>query len=214
MEPDPQPLPKKRIRWGLLVFLALVGLVLLGGVLVLAGLGSLMKGKAIAVKPDSTLVITLDRPLQEPQPDPIMTELFHARIYSVYDVVSALDRAATDDRIKSVLLDVGSFPSGFGKMQELRDAVARFKTSKKPVWAYFEFASNGGYYLCSAADKVYAPPSGNLLLNGLAEQQESWYRNARFWGRFFARIPNDLAALVGRRFIIASESNDGTRSAL
>ncbi|OYV99015.1 MAG: hypothetical protein B7X11_05650, partial [Acidobacteria bacterium 37-65-4] len=130
----------------------------------MAGLGALMKGKAVTVKADSTLVLVLDRPLQESQPDPLMTELFHAKIYCVYDVVSALDRVAKDDRIKSVLLDVSSFPAGLGKIQELREAVDRFKTSKKPVWAYFESAHTGGYYLASDADKIYAPPTADLLL--------------------------------------------------
>ena len=33
-----------------------------------------------------------------------------------------------------------------------------------------------------------------VLLNGLAEQQESWFRNRRFWGRFFdVHMPNLLA---------------------
>jgi|WetSurMetagenome_2_1015567.scaffolds.fasta_scaffold02414_11 protease IV len=167
-QPETPGQPRKGIRWGLLIFLALVGLLILGGVLIIAGMGALMKGKTVNIKPDSTLVLVLDRPLQEPQPDPFLTEFFHAKIYSVYDLTMALDRAAKDDRIKSLLLDVGSFPTGFAKMQELRDAIQRFKASKKPVWAYFEFASNGGYYLCSSADKVYAPPSANLLLNGLA----------------------------------------------
>jgi pimeloyl-ACP methyl ester carboxylesterase len=33
-----------------------------------------------------------------------------------------------------------------------------------------------------------------ILINGLAEQQESWFRNRRFWGRFFdVHMPNLLA---------------------
>jgi pimeloyl-ACP methyl ester carboxylesterase len=33
-----------------------------------------------------------------------------------------------------------------------------------------------------------------VLINGLAEQAESWYRNRRFWGRFFdLHLPNILA---------------------
>src|SRR5512135_214513 len=125
-QPETSGQPRKGIRWGLLIFLALVGLLLLGGVLIIAGMGTLMKGKTINIKPDSTLVLVLDRPIQEPQPDPFLTEFLHAKIYSTYDLISALDRAAKDDRIKSVLLDVGSFPSGFAKMQELRDAIVRF----------------------------------------------------------------------------------------
>lgn len=159
--------PKRRIRWGLLIALALIAAVILGGILIVAGLASLAGGKAVTVKPDSTLVITLDRPLQEPAPDPILTEFFQARIYSVYDLEHALDKAAQDDRIKSVLLEISSFPSGFGKIQELRDSVERFRKSGKPVYAYFEATGNGGYVLASAADTVAAPPSAMLMMSGL-----------------------------------------------
>lgn len=162
--------PPRRVRWGLLIVLAVVVILILGGILMIAGLAALTKGKTVAIKPSSTLVLALDRPMQESQPDPILTQFFHAKIYAVYDVESALDRAAKDDRIKSLLLDVGSFPSGFGKLQEIREAVERFRQSKKPVYAFFESAGNGGYYLACAADKVYAPPTADLMLTGLAAE--------------------------------------------
>ena len=42
--------------------------------------------------------------------------------------------------------------------------------------------------------RSYGRKHGLVLLNGLAEQPESWYRNARFWGRFFdVHAPNLLA---------------------
>jgi protease-4 len=166
-QPESAAHAPRRIRWGLLIVLLIVALFILGGVLLLAGLASLFKGQAVSVKPDSTLVLALDEPLQERQPDPLMTELFRVHICSVYDVTSALERAGKDDRIKSLLIDVGAFsPGGLGKGQEIRQAVDRFRQSKKPVYAYFEFASTGGYYQASAADKIYAPPTANLLLYG------------------------------------------------
>jgi pimeloyl-ACP methyl ester carboxylesterase len=45
--------------------------------------------------------------------------------------------------------------------------------------------------------KKYGRKRSLILLNGLAEQAESWYRNARFWGRFFdVHMPN-LTAYEG-----------------
>jgi abhydrolase domain-containing protein 6 len=42
--------------------------------------------------------------------------------------------------------------------------------------------------------KKYGRKTSLILLNGLAEQAETWYRNARFWGRFFdVHMPNLLA---------------------
>jgi pimeloyl-ACP methyl ester carboxylesterase len=42
--------------------------------------------------------------------------------------------------------------------------------------------------------KKYGRKHSLILINGLAEQAESWYRNARFWGRFFdVQMPNLMA---------------------
>lgn len=165
-EPVNVPAPR-RVRWGLIALLVVLSALVLGALLVAAGLSSLLKGPTAAVKPDSTLVVSFDRPLQELPPDPLLTQLFHAKVYSVYEVEEALQRAAKDDRIASVLVEVGSVPAGFGKFQEMRGALQRFKKSGKPVWAYFESAGNGGYYLAASADRVLAPPSGSLMLTGL-----------------------------------------------
>ena len=163
--------PGRRVRWGLLLVLALVCVLILGGILIVAGMASLMRGKTVSVKPDSTLVMSFKQPLRETPPDPFLTELFHANVYSVYQVTSALDKAAIDPRIKNVLIDLRGFSAGLGQIQDVREAVAGFrKKSHKQVWTYFEYAGNGGYYLASATDKIYAPPSAYLALTGLAAQ--------------------------------------------
>jgi pimeloyl-ACP methyl ester carboxylesterase len=42
--------------------------------------------------------------------------------------------------------------------------------------------------------RKYGRKHSLILINGLAEQPESWYRNARFWGRFFdVHMPNLMA---------------------
>ena len=42
--------------------------------------------------------------------------------------------------------------------------------------------------------KAYARRPPLVLVNGLAEQPESWFRNRRFWGRYFdVHAPNILA---------------------
>ncbi|MEO6656479.1 MAG: signal peptide peptidase SppA, partial [Pyrinomonadaceae bacterium] len=81
-----------------------------------------------------------------------------------------LRKAKIDNRIGAVMLDI-DFPGiGWGKADELRDAVKEFKTSGKPVYAYMEIGTNREYYLATAADKVYLPPSGDLYINGFAAE--------------------------------------------
>jgi len=169
--------PPRRRRWGLWIFLIVVVIVVFLGVMMAIGLASLMKGPTVEVMENSTLVIDLQLPMQEMPPDPVATELFKAKILTVYDLNLALQKAAKDTRIKSVLIKVGMTPAGFAKMQEFRSYLETFKKSKKPVWAYFEIAGNGGYYLASMTDKICAPPSSMLLLTGL-KAEIPFYRGA------------------------------------
>src|SRR5437764_5862767 len=45
--------------------------------------------------------------------------------------------------------------------------------------------------------KLYGRRPPLVLLNGLAEQQESWYRNRRFWGRYFEVLTPNILVYEG-----------------
>lgn len=85
-------------------------------------------------------------------------------------LLTQLRKAKVDNRIGAVMLDI-DFPGiGWGKADELRDAIADFKTSGKPVYAYMELGMNREYYIATAADKIFLPPSGDLYVNGFAAE--------------------------------------------
>src|SRR6185503_7906639 len=73
-----------------------------------------------------------------------------------------------DKRIKVVLLDINMSGVGWGKAEEIRDAITDFRSSGKQVYAYIEFGLNKEYYIATAADKIVVPPPGELFINGLA----------------------------------------------
>lgn len=91
-------------------------------------------------------------------------------------LVDAIDRAAGDPKVGGLLLEVGMMSdAGWGKVQELRDAVLRFRKSGKPSYAHLEFCTNKEYYLASAAAKVSATPASFIVLTGL-ETEVTFFR--------------------------------------
>lgn len=87
---------------------------------------------------------------------------------SILEIDSALRRAATDDSIDQLLIRPGALGIGYAKIQELRDAIQRFKSdSGKPVTCWMEATSNKEYYLATACDAIYMAPEGFFLVNGL-----------------------------------------------
>jgi protease IV len=115
----------------------------------------------------------------EPPPDPI-SALLTLRRNRLGDVVGALRRAASDDRVSALVAKVGGKPIGLARIQELRDAVAEFRAAGKITiaWAdsYGEFSpGNLPYYLATAFEQIYLQPSGDLGLTGIAIQT-TFYR--------------------------------------
>lgn len=106
---------------------------------------------------------------EEPRSD--FGSLFGGRQPSLHGVVEGLDRAAGDAEIRAVVLRIGPLSgTGWGKVQEIRDAVARFQKSSKPVHAYLEDAGSKEYYLATACSKIHAAPTAMLRVSGLAAQ--------------------------------------------
>src|SRR5512135_1026397 len=54
------------------------------------------------------------------------------------DVIDALDRAAKDDRVAGLVARIGEAPMGLAQVQDIRDAVIRFRKSGKPTFAWSE----------------------------------------------------------------------------
>ena len=95
---------------------------------------------------------------------------------TIEDIVLGLDAAAGDDRVKGVMLKVGRGPLNIAEAQEIRDAVAQFRASKKPVHAFAESFGEAGdgtvhYYLAASADRIFLQPSGDIAMMGFLLEQ-------------------------------------------
>ncbi|SDC96324.1 signal peptide peptidase SppA [Williamwhitmania taraxaci] len=86
------------------------------------------------------------------------------------EILSNIKKAKTDDNIKGIYLDLDIIPAGFATVQEIRNALIDFKTSKKFIVAYSDVFSQKAYFLASVSDKIYLNPEGELELLGLRSE--------------------------------------------
>ncbi len=140
------------------------------GILSMSLLMRRLTGDGIPAK--TVLVINLEQGLVEYVPDGSMVGVFSRRVPTVRDVVDALDEAARDERVVAVLARVGSRGLGLAQIQEVRDAVLKFRQSEKPTIAYAETfgeagPGTGAYYLATAFESIHLQPSGDVGLSGL-----------------------------------------------
>jgi len=122
----------------------------------------------------SRVILELDfeNGVLETIPDDSMAQFMLAGSLQLRDVIDALDRGAEDRRVVGVLAKINGEPMAMAQIQEVRDAILRFRESGKPAIAFSETfgefgPGNGGYYLASAFDEVHMQPSGDVGLTGL-----------------------------------------------
>lgn len=87
--------------------------------------------------------------------------------FQIRDLVHALDTAATDDRITSVVFDLTSFIGG-GQvhMQALGEAIERVKAADKPVLTYAIAYADDGMKIAAHASEVWVDPLGGAVIAG------------------------------------------------
>ena len=83
------------------------------------------------------------------------------------DIIKCLEKAANDQKVKGIYIDVSTIQGGMAMIEELRNALLKFKKSGKFIYAYAESYSQGAYYLASVADNLYLNPQGSIDLHGL-----------------------------------------------
>ncbi len=145
--------------------LAVLVLVVLIGVAVIVS--AFRKGEP-SIRDNSVLALRVAGTLPDYTPDDPFKRFFGGPELSLTGLVMQFKKAKVDKRIKAILLDVDMSGVGWAKAEELRDAIADFRTSGKPVYAYIEFGLNKEYYIATACDKIVVPPPGELFITGLA----------------------------------------------
>ncbi|WP_086736852.1 signal peptide peptidase SppA [Erythrobacter colymbi] len=83
------------------------------------------------------------------------------------DVVRALDAAATDNRIKAVVLDLTTFLGG-GQvhLKDIGEAMDRVRKAKKPVLTYAMGYADDHMLLAAHASEVWLDPQGMAMIAG------------------------------------------------
>ncbi|MDQ2068968.1 S49 family peptidase [Natronospira bacteriovora] len=125
-----------------------------------------------SVPRQAVLSINLEQGVIESVPDDPLARAMLGERLILRDVVETIDRAAEDDRVKALIARVGGASQGTAAVQELRQAVLRFRESGKPAIAYAETIGevgpgNQGYYLATAFDEIHMQQSGDIGLVGL-----------------------------------------------
>jgi len=86
------------------------------------------------------------------------------------ELVFSLYRAAEDDRITGLVMDLRSLATDWAKVEEIRGAVTAFKASGKPVIAYFDAAATREYALASLADQIVVSPEATVMVLGISAE--------------------------------------------
>jgi protease-4 len=128
----------------------------------------------VTVKPNSILELTLDFPIKDYAGKVEFkdyTFLNEDRKNGLFNIIDAINYAATDDNIKGITIDNNYIDAGITQTKALRDALINFKKSGKFITAYSDIYTQKDYYLASIADTIYMNPAGTLEFKGLYSEQ-------------------------------------------
>jgi protease-4 len=156
----------------LVILLALIGALVIAALIITAGVAAISLTSEGGVSRATVIEIDFEQLILEYVREEPFSKILYGQQLTTRDVVDALARASEDDRVVGLVARVGNGPLGLAQIQEIRDAVIRFRESGRWTVAYSETfgeagPGNGSYYLASAFDEIYLQPSGDIGLTGL-----------------------------------------------
>lgn len=125
------------------------------------------------IKPNSILKIKLNYPVYDSQNTNITTNNIlynnNNEPLNLYRITHAINKASKNKNINGIILELDEFegPGGWASLQEIRDALVRFKKSEKFIWSYSKNLSQSAYYLASVSDSIITYPQTGVDFRGL-----------------------------------------------
>lgn len=154
------------------VFLSIVLFFLLLAVIISSMVSSVSTDEKVTIESGTILHLHFKNPIEDRSQENPFDNLdftsFGSKQPGLNEILKNLQKAATDDNISGIYLDLSGLQGGFATIEELRNALIDFKKSKKFIYAYSDYYSQGSYYLASIADKVWVNPEGGVDISGFA----------------------------------------------
>jgi protease-4 len=126
--------------------------------------------------PDSmVLTYTFKSGLMEKVTSPSLSQPLLIPAITFHDVIDDLARAAKDSRVKGFVARLQDIELAPAQIQELRNAVAAFRTSGKFASVFAEDfggmgSGMGEYYLASSFDQIWLQPVGEVSIGGVSAE--------------------------------------------
>jgi protease-4 len=164
----------RKILTGIFAGIGLFFVLIILGLVFLASRGHQHKPQQLPEK--IVLMLELDDGLKERTTPQGLMEAIEpsSRQLSLQQLVQTLDQARLDQRVLGLAVNVYDGDFGLASVQELRNAVQRFRRSGK--FAYFYADTLGQqpamaeYWLASAFDQIWLQPMGDLAITGFAAE--------------------------------------------
>jgi protease-4 len=150
-------------------------LLLVFGLVLISSIASILQ-EPIAPKiskPNSVVTLNLNTQIADRPPKfnelEVLFEL-NDQIIGLHDLLLAIENAAQHPNIEGIILQADFISAGWSQIREIRNALLRFKTTEKFIYAYHDIASQKSYYLTSVADSIILNPAGMIEFKGLASE--------------------------------------------
>ncbi len=187
---------------GTLIALFISGFLFIG---MFGAIAAFSEGETVVVQPNSILKIDFATPVAEQTDaaDPLASlQSFNFSApessIGVLDAVNAIENAATDPNIKYIYININHFNIGMAAMEEVRNALVKFRESGKAIIAYADNYHSGSYYISSVADKIYINSDGMLQMFGLGS-------NIMFFKDLLDKVGIDVQLIRHGKFKAAAE---------
>ncbi|MBR1427897.1 MAG: signal peptide peptidase SppA [Prevotella sp.] len=154
---------------GIIVFFMVMGIL---GAMSLVGMVA-ASSATTDVKDNSVLVLNLNGMLEERSETNPLNMLISGNTNTIGldDMISAINKAKENDKIKGIYIEAGLFSSDSpASSLAIRKALLDFKKSGKWIAAYGDQYTQWVYYLASVADKIWLNPQGMIDWHGMASE--------------------------------------------
>jgi protease IV len=159
----------RRLIVGFFAVIGFVTVLLVAGIMLVVGD---LKRSVTPLPGNIILTADLTRGLPEGASDDTFLRLLVGGKPTLRDFLDAVEVAGDDPRVKGLLARVGDDELGLARTQEVRDAIAAFRSKGKFAFAFADSFGEFGpgtrpYYLATAFDEIWLQPMGNVGLTGL-----------------------------------------------